>query len=58
MIDPLMNPWDAAALVPIVEEAGGHFCDWTGRTSIHSGNGISVNAALKEPVLELLGDGR
>jgi histidinol-phosphatase len=58
MIDPLMNPWDAAALVPIVEEAGGHFCDWTGSTSIHSGNGISVNAALRESVLELLGDDR
>lgn len=54
MVDPLMNPWDAAALVPIVQEAGGHFCDWTGRTSIHSGNGISVNAALKETVLDLL----
>lgn len=54
MIDPLMNPWDAAALVPIVEEAGGHFCDWSGRTSIHSGNGISVNAALKQTVLDLL----
>jgi myo-inositol-1(or 4)-monophosphatase len=54
MVDPLMNPWDAAALVPIVQEAGGHFCDWTGRTSIHSGNGISVNAGLKETVLDLL----
>jgi histidinol-phosphatase len=54
MIDPLMNPWDAAALVPIVQEAGGHFCDWTGRTSIHSGNGISVNLALKETVVALL----
>jgi histidinol-phosphatase len=54
MIDPLMNPWDAAALVPIVQEAGGHFCDWTGGTSIYAGNGISVNAALKQTVLNLL----
>jgi histidinol-phosphatase len=54
MIDPLMNPWDAAALVPIVQEAGGHFCDWNGGTSIYAGNGISVNAALKEIVLDLL----
>ena len=54
MVDPLMNAWDAAALLPIVQEAGGHFCDWNGRPSIHSGNGISVNAALKETVLELV----
>jgi histidinol-phosphatase len=54
MVDPLMNAWDAAALVPIVQEAGGHFCDWNGQTSIYSGNGLSVNAALKETVLDLL----
>ncbi len=53
MVDPLMNPWDIAALIPIVQEAGGHFVDWNGKTSIHSGNGISVNAALREAVLEI-----
>jgi histidinol-phosphatase len=54
MVDPLMNAWDAAALVPIVQEAGGHFVDWEGRATIHSGNGVSVNAALKDTVLEVL----
>jgi len=54
MIDPTMNPWDAAALVPIVREAGGQFVDWTGRTTIHGGNGLSVNAVLKDEVLALL----
>jgi histidinol phosphatase-like enzyme (inositol monophosphatase family) len=53
MVDPLMNPWDAAALVPIVQEAGGCFMDWQGETSINSGNGISVNAALREEVLRI-----
>ena len=53
MVDPLMNPWDAAALVPIVQEAGGCFMDWNGETSINSGNGISVNAALREEVLNI-----
>jgi histidinol-phosphatase len=54
MVDPLMNPWDAAALVPIVQEAGGHFCDWSGGTSIYAGDGVSVNAALKDTVLQVL----
>jgi len=53
MVDPLMNPWDAAALVPIVREAGGHFIDWLGNTSIYSGNGISVNQLLKTAILGL-----
>jgi histidinol-phosphatase len=54
MVDPRMNPWDVAALIPIVEEAGGAFTDWTGKVTIHGGNGVSVNARLKDEVLELL----
>lgn len=53
MVDPLMNPWDAAALLPIVQEAGGHFMDWNGEPTIYSGNGISVNAALRDNVLKI-----
>ncbi len=54
IVDPLMSPWDAAALIPILEEAGGHFMDWKGEATIHGGNGISVNRALKDAVLECL----
>lgn len=54
MLDPLLNPWDAAALVPILREAGGQFFDWTGADTIHGGNGISVNGRLKEAVAKLL----
>ncbi len=53
-VDPLMSAWDVAALIPIVEEAGGHFLDWKGEVTIHGGNGFSVNAALKETVLDRL----
>ncbi|WP_324726021.1 histidinol-phosphatase [Actomonas aquatica] len=28
--DPIMNPWDIAALVPVVRGAGGIITDWTG----------------------------
>jgi histidinol-phosphatase len=54
MVDPEMNPWDIAALIPILHEAGGHFFGWDGTTSVDSGNGVSVNAALRAQVLELL----
>ena len=54
MIDPSMNPWDAAALLPIVEEAGAVFVDWNGESTIYGGNGLSVVGGLKDSVLRLL----
>jgi len=54
MVDPILNPWDCAALVPILEEAGGHYLDFTGQPNIHAGQGFSINAALKDEVLRIL----
>lgn len=54
MVDPVLSPWDAAALVPIVEEAGGHWIDFEGNPSIYTGNGLAVNAALKNEVLKII----
>ena len=54
MVDPLLNPWDCAALVPIMEEAGGHFVDFNGDVTIHSNNGLSVNHHLQDAVLDIL----
>jgi histidinol-phosphatase len=54
MVDPLLNAWDAAPLLPILKEAGGCFTSWTGEPTIHAGNGVSVNAALRDEVLQVL----
>jgi len=54
MLDPVMSAWDAAALLPILREAGGSFTDIKGQSTIHGGNGVSVNAALKDGVLAVL----
>jgi len=51
MLDPIMNVWDCAPLLPIVEEAGGTFTDWQGQRTIHGGNAISTNRALFESVM-------
>lgn len=53
-IDPQMNIWDAAALLPILEEAGGTFTDWDGRRSITSGNGVATNGLVFDELLPLL----
>lgn len=54
-VDPEMNPWDSGALLPIVQEAGGHFFGWSGESSIFTNDGISTNGLLKQAVLSLLG---
>lgn len=53
-IDPLMSPWDIAALIPILREAGGTCVDWQGNENIAGGDGVSVNAALRDQVIEML----
>lgn len=53
MIDPILNIWDAAALMPVVTEAGGTYTDLKGQPSIESGNGISTNATLLPEILSL-----
>lgn len=53
-VDPIMNLWDAAALVPLLQEAGGVFCDWTGRATAAGGNGISTTPTLLPQVMEIL----
>lgn len=54
MVDPLLAEWDAAALIPIIEEAGGVFMDWTGKLTATGGNGISTTPALKAAILETI----
>lgn len=51
MFDPILNIWDAAALLPVVQGAGGHFVDVKGRADITTGNGISVVPGLLNTVL-------
>ncbi len=54
MLDPVMNIWDCAALMPIVEEAGGTFTDWRGERTINGGSAISTNGRLFDRVREAL----
>jgi histidinol-phosphatase len=57
MVDAAMSLWDAAALVPIITEAGGVFTDWKGRVSAFGGDAIATNEALAEKVRGMLGAG-
>lgn len=54
IVEPALHPWDAAALIPLVREAGGHYLDWNGIESFESGDGMSLNAALRDEVLAIV----
>jgi histidinol-phosphatase len=56
MLDPAMNVWDCAALLPVVEEAGGTFTDWRGHRTIHSGNSVATNGLLFREVMQIIGE--
>lgn len=53
MVDPVLNIWDAAALLPVMKEAGGVFSDLNGNETIHSGNGFSTNKHLYPQILNI-----
>jgi histidinol-phosphatase len=50
MIDDIVNPWDAAAMYPLITEAGGRFTDWRGRDTAFGDDVIATNAALSDTV--------
>jgi histidinol-phosphatase len=53
MIDPIMSVWDAAAVLPILTEAGGTFTDWNGVETVHHEEGIATNGRVLNDVLQI-----
>ncbi len=54
MVDPVCNPWDIAAMEPILTEAGGRFTDWKGASSCTSGEGVATNGLMHDEVVRIL----
>jgi len=54
MLDPIMNLWDCAALLPIMEEAGGTFTDWRGERTAAAGNAVATNGVLFDQVMSVI----
>ena len=54
MCDPIMSIWDAAALQPIIEEAGGVFTDWSGTPTAFGGSVVATNRELATDARALL----
>jgi histidinol-phosphatase len=53
-LDPVMHPWDIAALQVIVEEAGGRATSLSGERSIYASSLMTSNGPLHDRALTLL----
>jgi histidinol-phosphatase len=56
-VEHVMNPWDNAVLLVVVEEAGGRFTDLRGERRFDGGSALSTNGLLHEEVLARCGQG-
>jgi histidinol-phosphatase len=54
-VDAAANPWDLAALVPILTEAGGTLTDLTGAATFAGGDGLASNGAVHKAALAIVG---
>lgn len=54
MMDPIMNPWDIAALIPVVSGAGGTITDWHGRAPWPAESTVAAAPDLHPQVILIL----
>ena len=56
MFEPVLNVWDVAAVIPIVEEAGGRVTDRRGDVRADGGNAVTTNGRLHDAVLAIVSE--
>ncbi|MCI0743594.1 MAG: histidinol phosphate phosphatase [Gemmataceae bacterium] len=56
MVEHGIKPWDLAALVPIVQEAGGRITDWQGKVNLDSPDVLASNETLHDTALRILNE--
>jgi myo-inositol-1(or 4)-monophosphatase len=55
-IDKIMSPWDCAAVIPIVEEAGGRSFDYRGTATISGEGLVSANGPIGSSLLRAISE--
>jgi myo-inositol-1(or 4)-monophosphatase len=53
-LDPIMNPWDIAALVPVIRGAGGIITDWKGGAAYPAESTVAAGSELHAQVIAAL----
>jgi histidinol-phosphatase len=54
MIEPELYPWDLAAPLILLDEAGGRLTDFNGKPTYAGGNAVASNGLLHDAILERL----
>ncbi|WP_255413914.1 histidinol-phosphatase [Pseudonocardia sp. MH-G8] len=54
-VDAAANPWDLAALVPLLTEAGGALTDLSGAATFTGGDGLASNGLVHKAALAMVG---
>lgn len=54
MVDPIVNPWDVAAVAPVITEAGGRFSTWDGHYDIRKNHCLGSNGLVHDQVISHL----
>ncbi len=55
--EPQLNVWDIAALIPVVEQAGGTITGYDNAPALLAGSGLSTNGLLHAQALEAIAGG-
>ena len=53
-VDPIMQPWDLLALIPIIRGAGGSISDWHGNDPVKGSSIVASNPHIHKQVIEIL----
>ena len=53
-VDPIMQPWDLLALIPIIRGAGGLISDWHGNDPVKGSSIVASNPHLHKQIIEIL----
>lgn len=56
MIDPIMNPWDLTALIPIIKGAGGTITDYFGGDAVKGNSIVATSGTIHKAVIDMLNE--
>lgn len=54
VVDPVLSIWDAAALLPVITEAGGRFSDFSGVCTHTSEQAVATNGLIHDEILAVV----
>jgi myo-inositol-1(or 4)-monophosphatase len=54
MIDPIMNPWDLLALIPVIKGAGGTITDYHGNNPVKGNSIVATGGSIHQTVIEII----